>query len=143
MAATSNSGLGHGTQGSPQQSVEEHLYPAQSVFNEGLGGDTLPVYEPSPKHEPGHNWGSENPITDPLEGQHLLDTGYHDGKQIYNITSTGQLVKFQPDGTPQNGFHAYGVAGPPDVPPRILKQMLSDGRISKSQYKKFLKGKKK
>lgn len=144
MAATSNSGQGHGTQGSPQEMVEEQIYPAQTISNEGSDKETLPpVYAPSPKHEPGHGWGSENPIKDSLEGQRLLDTGYHDGKQIYNITDTGVLVKFQPDGTPQNGYHGYKVSGPPDVPPSVLKQMLNDGRISNNTYKKFLKGKKK
>lgn len=143
MAATSNSGQGHGTQGSPQGTIEEQIYPAQTISNETPGNEVRPpVYAPSPKHEPGHNWGSKNPIKDSLEGQHLLNTGYHDGRQIYNTTNTGELVKFQPDGTPENGYHAYSVSGPPDVPPGILKQMLHDGRISKSTYKKFLKGKK-
>ncbi|MBR6959169.1 MAG: hypothetical protein IKH76_01685, partial [Clostridiales bacterium] len=62
-----------------------------------------PTYVPSPKHESGHNRGSENPIKSQSEGQQLLDTGYKDGRQVYNITEKGDIVKFQPDGTPNNG----------------------------------------
>ena len=105
--------------------------------------DIPPQYNPSPKHEPGHNWRSENPIKSIEEGQNLLDTGYKDGKQIYNITKDGKIVKFQPDNSPVNGYHSYVVYGPPDVPPSILRHMLNDGKISKSEYKKLMKGKKK
>jgi len=144
MAATENTGLGHGTNGSPQGNIEEQAYPAQASANEAASSDSKPpVYDPSPKHEPGHNWGTENPIKSQEEGQHFLDTGYHDGKQVYNITGDGKLVKFQPDGTPNNGYHSYEVFSPPDIPPSVLKKMVDDGKISKSDYKKFLKGKKK
>ena len=144
MASIEYSGLGHGTTGSPQGNIKEQEYPSQASANEASTGDSkAPVYAPSPKHEPGHNWGSENPIKTQEEGQHLLDTGYKDGKQVYNITDDGKLVKFQPDGTPNNGYHAYEVFSPPDIPPSVLKQMLDDGKISKSDYKKYLKGKKK
>lgn len=142
MAATYDSGLAHGTNGSPQGTIEEQMYQVQEELNENLGGANSPLYAPSPKHEPGHNWGTENPVKSQSEGQRLLDTGYREGKQIYNITQNGKLVKFQPDGSPNNGYHSYEVFGPPDVPPMVLKKMLEDGRMSKSDYKKFLKGKK-
>lgn len=143
MAATRDSFLGHGTVGSPQGSIEEQIYPLQVSANEAaIAQETPPVYVPSPKHRPGHNWGTENPIKTLEEGQYLLETGYPDGKQIYNVTADGKLVKFQPDNSPENGYHAYEVLGPPDIPPGVLRRMLQDGKISKSDYKKFLKGKK-
>lgn len=143
MASVKDSGLGHGTNGSPQGSIEEFFY-QQKVKENEISAEkiTKPVYKPSPKHEPGHNWGSKNPINTSTEGQHLLETGYKSGKQIYNVTSDGKLVKFQPDNSPDNGYHAYEVFSPPDVPPSVLKQMVNDGKISRIDYKKFLKGKK-
>ena len=45
-----------------------------------------PLYMPSPKHDEG--WGSNNPIKTQEEGQRLLDSGYRDGKQIYNVTDS-------------------------------------------------------
>lgn len=144
MASIENIGLGHGTKALPQCNMEEQIYPAQTATNEAAFMDIKPpVYVPSPKHEAGHNWGSENPIKSEKEGQYLLDTGYPHGKQIYNITENGKLVKFQPDGTPNNGYHAYEVFSPPDIPPSVLKSMAEDGKISRSDYRKFLKGKKK
>lgn len=61
---------------------------------------------------------------------------------MYNITDEGIIVKFQPEGTPQNGYHAYKVAKPRDIPSRILKQMLIDGKITPVEYNKYRKGKK-
>ena len=138
MAANRNSGLGNGTNGHPQGGIEEGLYPSQVETVEIV--EIPPRYNPSPKHDPRSGRGSENPIKSNGEGQHLLDTGYRDGRQIYNVTSDGKLVKFQPDGSPDNGYHSYEVLGTPDVPPAILRQMVRDGRISRSDYKKFLKG---
>ena len=77
------------------------------------------------------------------DGQHLLDTGYRHGRQVYNITRDGIIVKFQPDGTPNNGYHSYAVFAPQEIPQSILKQMLHDGKIKKSDYNKYVKGKKK
>ena len=141
MTSTQDSGLGHGTNGAPQGSLEELIYPSKASSSEF--NSLPPHYAPSPKHEPGSGWGSSNPIESQSEGQELLDTGYKNGKQIYNVTGNGKLVKFQPDGTPENGYHAYEVTSPPDIPPSVLKQMLLDGKISKSDYSKYLKGKKK
>lgn len=52
------------------------------------------------------------------------------------------MVKFQPDNSPDNGYHSYQVYSPPDIPTTVLKQMYKDGKITKSDYKKFMKGKK-
>ena len=142
MAATNDSGLGHGTNGSPQQTIEEQIYPSQVDANENAGNNGIPpFYDPSPKHDNG-GWGSNNPIKTVEEGQHLLDTGYSDGKQIYNVTDEGVIVKFQPDNTPNNGYHSYEVSKPRDIPTDILKQMLNDEKISKAEYNKIRKGKK-
>lgn len=143
MGATSNSGLGHGTGGAPQKSLEEQLYPTQvDAIEESLNSQKTLTYTPSPKHDAKSGWGSENPITSQAEGQFLLETGYHNGKQIYNITSDGKIVKFQPDGSSNNGYHAYEIFGPPDIPSSVLRQMLNAGKISKAQYNKLRKGKK-
>ncbi len=143
MTSIANSGLGHGSLGAPQQSLDESNYTNKETQNEGESSNmTPPKYVPSPKHESGHNWGSENPIKSISEGQSLLDTGYHDGRQVYNVTNEGVIVKFQPDGTPENGYHAYEVSKPRDIPISILKEMYNDGKISKTDYKKYMKGKK-
>ena len=140
MAATSDSGLGNGVNGAPQTSLEEGIYSAQEAANE-LTNPSPPKYHPSEKHDPAYGWGSPNPIKTQSEGQHLLETGYPNGKQIYNITSDRKMVKFQPDNTPQNGYHAYEVKSPRDIPAAVLKQMLKDGVISKAEYQKLRKGK--
>ncbi|MBQ6230772.1 MAG: hypothetical protein IJJ74_06600 [Eubacterium sp.] len=145
MSATNDSGVGHGSVGSPQESFEEAAYFNQAEINESLASKaTPPKYIPSPKHVPGHSFkgASENPIKTQDEGQHLLDTGYKEGKQIYNITESGKMVKFQPDGSPDNGYHSYEVSKPRDIPAGILKKMLEDGKISKAEYNKYRKGKK-
>jgi len=102
MAATEDTGLGHGTNGSLQGNIEEQSYPSQVTANEFMSsGSKPPVYDPSPKHEPGHNWGSENPIKSQEEGQHLLDTGYHDDA-FYGINMMdGIILMPQEKSTPQ------------------------------------------
>ena len=62
--------------------------------------------------------------------------------QVYNVTDGGVIVKFQPDNTPQNGYQSYEVSKPRDIPSNVLKQMLEDGKISKTAYNRFRKGKK-
>lgn len=142
MAATNDSGIGHGSSGSPQTSIEEIEYSDKVAQNESKSqGGAKPTYVPSPKHKPGHNWGSEDPITSQTEGQQLLDTGYKNGKQVYNITKDGNIVKFQPEGMPNNGYHAYKVSKPRDIPNTVLKQMLTDGKITLPEYNKYRKGK--
>lgn len=141
MCATNDAGLGHGTNGSPQGTLEEQNYSTIITENEAKSNVLQPPqYKPSPKHDPKSGWGSKNPIKTNLEGQHLLETGVKHGKQIYNITSEGKLVKFQPDNTPENGYHAYEVTKPRDIPAAVLKEMLSQGKITRPQYTKLRKG---
>ncbi|MCF0247596.1 MAG: SHOCT domain-containing protein [Synergistes sp.] len=142
MAATKDSGQGCGTNGSPQRSIYEIIYPEQLAVNENTGSyNKPPIYEPSPKHNQS-GWGSNNPIRTQAEGQRLLDSGYRYGKQIYNITESGAIVKFQPDNTPNNGYHSYEVSALKDIPADILKQMRDDGKITRAEYNKIRKGKK-
>lgn len=142
MASTGNTGLGHGTGSVPQTTVEEQVYIEKATQAEADATiSPPPTYIPSPKHNPGSGWGSENPISSPTEGQHLLETGYRQGRQIYNVTSDGGIVKFQPDGTPQNGYHSYKVTSPRDIPSSVLKKMLEDGLISRAQYNRIRRGK--
>lgn len=142
MTAIEDAGVGHGSIGSPQGFMEESIYPAKEAINEiKVSQSAPPHYNPSPKHELGHNWGSENPIKSSSEGQYLLDTGYQSGRQVYNVTENGKIVKFQPDGTPENGFHAYEVSSPRDIPSAVLKQMLNDGKITRAEYNRLRKGK--
>lgn len=123
-----------GTRGNPPKS--------QNIGdgNSNGSGSAKPAYAPSSKHDPRHPIGTPNPITSQEEGQRLLDTGYHDGKQVYNVTDDGKIVKFQPDGTPANGYHSYEVLGHPDVPTGVLRKMKDDGKITEAQFKKLLKG---
>ena len=122
--------------------IEEQIYPNEQSSVEKDNTHTLPPkYKPSPKHVPEHGWGTDNPIKTVSEGQHLLDTGIHDGKQIYNITKEGKIVKFQPDNTPENGYHSYEVSKPRDIPTSVLKQMLEKGLISRTEYNRLRKGK--
>lgn len=141
MSATHDSRLGHGTSGSPQRTLEEQVYPQKEAEVESAIIKVPAVYAPSPKHELGGNWGTLNPIRSTSEGQALLDNGYKVGRQIYNITSNGEIVKFQPDGTLQNGYHAYQVSTPRDIPAEVLKSLLRDGKISRSDYNRLRKGK--
>lgn len=121
-----------GTRGNPQESL---------LLDGGGADDTpKPTYAPSPKHEPGHNWGSENPIKTQEEGQRLLDTGYSNGKQVFNVTEDGTIIKFQPDGTPENGFHAYPISSPSEIPTSILRQMMKDEKISRHRYNQIING---
>lgn len=141
MTSTKDSGLGNGSSGRPQTSMDEGVYPKKQNQNENK--DTSPSkYAPTSKHDPSSGYGSPNPIKSYQEGQHLLDTGIKDGKQIYNITNDGIIVKFQPDNTPNNGFHVYTVSKPRDIPSTVLKKLVIDGKISKSDYTRLRKGKK-
>lgn len=142
MCSTSNSGEGHGSSGSPQTNIEEYIYPNQVSINEMLSDPVPPTYVPTRKHEPGSNWGSKNPIKTQEEGQRLLDTGFRDGKEVYNVTGSGKVVKFMPDNTPQNGYHAYEVSKPRDIPASILRRLLDANKISRSEYSRLLRGKK-
>lgn len=133
MGAKGDSTLFGGTRGKLQGRLD--------LEGDGEGATPKPTYVPSPKHEPGHNWGTENPIKTQEEGQRLLDTGYSDGKQIYNVTDDGIIIKFQPDGTPENGYHPYAITKAEDIPASVLRQMVRDGKITKNKSKKASKGK--
>jgi hypothetical protein len=139
MCSTGNSNQAHGTSGSPQTSLENNVLENTAKNN---SKNKPKVYEPTSKHEEG-GYGSKNPIKSKQEGQKLLETGYENGKQVYNVTDDGKIVKFQPANTSNNEYHAYEVHGPRDIPNKVLKQMLDDGKISKSEYNKLRKGKKK
>jgi hypothetical protein len=98
-------------------------------------------YVPTPKHDPKSGWGSPNSIPDYVTGQKLLDSAYSSSntKQLYNVYD-GKLVKFQPDGS--GGWHPYEVQSPiKEVPIEVLRVMLNDGLITKSQYNKWIKNK--
>lgn len=142
MTSSENAGEGHGTIGVPQTDIEELEY--EQYMDEILaetGNTSSPLYAPSPKHNPGSNWGSENPIQSDAEGQSLLSSGIKNGKQIYNVTSDGRVVKFQPDNSPNNGYHSYEVSSPRDIPSAVLKAFRDCGLISKADYNKLRKGK--
>lgn len=60
---------------------------------------------------------------------------YINCKQVYNVTSDGKIVKFQPDNSPENGYHSYEVSSPRDIPNDVRKEMGNDGKLSKVQVK--------
>ena len=140
MCSNENSGQGSGTRGAPQTSLENTVAENVAKVNDG---PHKKVYAPSPKHAEKGGWGSPNPISSNEEGQHLLDSGYPDGKQVYNVTKDGKIVKFQPANTPTNEYHSYEINKPRDLPSKVRKQMEKDGLLSKSDSYKLRKGKKK
>lgn len=140
MCSDGNSGQGSGTRGAPQTTLESTIAEHVAKTNDA---SLKKVYAPSPKHVEKGGWGSLNPITSDEEGQHLLDTGYPHGKQIYNVTKSGKIVKFQPANTPNNEYHPYEVDKPRDLPSKVRKQMEKDGLFSKADSNKLRKGKKK
>lgn len=97
-------------------------------------------YVPTKKHEL-NGFSSLNPIKNKQEGQMLLETGFKYGKQIYNVTEDGKIVKFQPDNTPNNGYHSYEISEPKDLPSKVIKQLELAGKISKVKSNKLRKGK--
>ena len=141
MTGGNSGGIASGTPGT-QRSIEQENLEIRTRENEKRVKEEIenekhpPTYDPSPKHSRGGP-GTPNPIKTAKEGQKLLDTGYHDGKQIYNVTERGEIVVFQPDNTPNNGYHSYEVTSPKNIPNSVLKQMLKDGKISNSDYKKI------
>ncbi|MDY2956704.1 MAG: hypothetical protein SOR59_03715 [Lachnospiraceae bacterium] len=69
-----------------------------------------------------------------------MDTGISYGKQLYNVTDNGIVVKFQPDNTSNNGYHSYEVSKPRDTPPQVLRQLLESGKITRAEYNRIRKG---
>ena len=130
MCSTGNSGQGN------KDFPDIHSYDATNYAKVSI---KPPKYIPSPKHDKG-GWGSPNPIKNVEEGQRLLDTGYKDSKQVYNVTSDGKIVKFQPDNSPENGYHSYEVSSPRDIPNNVRKEMENDGKLSKADSNKLRKG---
>ena len=142
MTSNRDSGIGHGTSGAPQSSFEEMYYEMEIDEIERFAEINEPsLYVPSPKHDEKHGWGSSNPIKSLQEGQRLLDEAFWDGRQAYNVTDEGKIVKFQPSGTSNNEYHSYEVSKPRDIPSSILKQFLNAGKIKRSEYNKLRKGK--
>lgn len=140
MSSGASIGIAAGTPGS-QRTLEQGNLERKAKENEERVKETSnhpPTYKPSPKHDKG-GFGTENPIKTKEEGQKLLDTGYQDGKQIYNITSSGKIVVFQPDNTPENGYHSYEVDPSSKTPPNVLKQMVKDGKLTNSERNKIRK----
>ena len=119
MCSSSNSGQGSGTSRAPQTTLENNIADHSAKVNDS---SKKKVYAPTRKHAKG-GYGSENPISSDAEGQHLLDTGCQDGKQIYNVTKDGKIVKSQPANTPNNEYHSYKVNKPRDLPSRVRKRM--------------------
>lgn len=86
--------------------------------------------------------GGPNPIPNDEVGQELLNSAYSSSKnkQLYNYYN-GKLIKFQPDNS-IGGWHAYEVSNPAkEVPADVLRQMLDDKLITKTEYIKFIKNK--
>jgi filamentous hemagglutinin len=98
-----------------------------------LAGDNQ--YVPSPKHAPG-GWGTPMDLSD-TKAQEVLNNSMQGGKQRYGITD-GKLYEFQPDNV--GGWHGYPIPGT-EAPPKILREFLSRGDISKAEYNKMIKGK--
>ena len=95
-------------------------------------------YSPTQKHRPG-GWGTEMDLDDATAGQ-VLDNGMFgpNGNQRYGYHN-GRLYEFQPDNV--GGFHGYPIRGN-EAPPEVLRELRDNGTITKSEYNKFVKGKK-
>lgn len=140
MSAKGDGGDFDGTIGHPQMRLD---FGAKASRAEAT--KPRPTYDPSPKHDPKHSWNGAaiNPIRSHEEGQRLLDTGFKLGKQIYSITNRGEIVKFQADKSPKNGYHPYVVKSDDDIPPKVRRWLLKTGKISKARYNKIRKNKEK
>ncbi|MGC0952062.1 hemagglutinin repeat-containing protein [Pantoea agglomerans] len=92
-------------------------------------------YVPSPKHAPG-GWGTPMDLSD-SKAQEVLNNSIQGGKQRYGL-SDGKLYEFQPDNA--GGWHGYPIPGT-EAPPKLLREFLARGDISKAEYNKLIKGK--
>ncbi|WP_268993461.1 VENN motif pre-toxin domain-containing protein [Rosenbergiella nectarea] len=92
-------------------------------------------YIPSPKHASG-GWGTKMDLSD-TKAQEVIDNSIQGGKQRYGM-SDGKLYEFQPDNA--GGWHGYPIPGN-EAPPKVLRELLSQGNISKADYNKMIKGK--
>ncbi|MCV3773420.1 hemagglutinin repeat-containing protein [Enterobacter sp. RD4-1-1] len=92
-------------------------------------------YVPSPKHAAG-GWGTPMDLSD-SKAQEVLNNSIQGGKQRYGVTD-GKIYEFQPDNV--GGWHGYPIPGN-EAPPKVLRELLSRGDISKVEYNKMIKGK--
>lgn len=138
MSAKGDGGDFDGTIGHPQMRLD---FGAKASRAEAT--KPKPTYVPSPKHDPKHTWSgaSVNPIKSHTEGQHLLETGFKLGRQIYNMTDGGDIVVFQPANTSNNAYHSYSTDNRVNLPTPVLRWLLASGRISKSDYNKLVDNK--
>ena len=138
MSAKGDGGDFDGTIGRPQMRID---FDGEASRTEAT--KPKPTYEPSPKHDPVRHWdgASINPIRSHKEGQHLLETGFKLGKQVYNITEHGEIVKFQPTNTPKNEYHSYGAEEKQSLPTPVLRWLRDRGAISRGEYTKLVNNK--
>lgn len=71
------------------------------------------------------------------KAQEVLNNSIQGGKQQYGI-SDGKVYEFQPDNA--GGWHGYPIPGT-EAPPKVLREFLARGDISKAEYNKLIKGK--
>lgn len=138
MSAKGDGGDFDGTIGQPQMKID-----FGGTADRLTRRESKPTYDPSPKHDPKHTWSgaSVNPIKTHAEGQRLLESGFKNGKQIYNITDDGEIVVFQPANTSNNAYHSYGTDNRANLPAPVLRWLLTSGHISKSDYNKLVNNK--
>ena len=98
-----------------------------------LSGDNK--YVPSPKHGAG-GWGTPMDLSD-SKAQEVLNNSIQGGKQRYGVAD-GKVYEFQPDNV--GGWHGYPIPGN-EAPPKVLRELLYRGDISKVEYNKMIKGK--
>jgi filamentous hemagglutinin len=99
-------------------------------------GTAKRIYSPTQKHEAG-GWGTVMDLN-PGTAQKVLNEGITgpNGKQIYGYEN-GKIYVFQPDNV--GGFHGYPEQGN-RIPHEVLKEFRDSGKITKSEYKRLIKG---
>ncbi|MEI2264974.1 hypothetical protein MKZ79_06990 [Erwinia sp. CGal63] len=110
----------------PEQNKDDLAYLSDSSENK---------YVPSPKHALG-GWGTPMDLSD-TKAQEVLNDSIQGGKQRYGMNS-GKVYEFQPDNV--GGWHGYPIPGT-EAPPKILREFLNRGDVTKAEYNKLIKGK--